>query len=423
MGNERSIVGLKDGGEGWSWMLRTAVMLLAVALPFAVQVIPLFILLIAVAVVALRIKQGGGCWRRPSLASAMPWMALFYGLHVLGMAWSSNTAFGAFDLEIKAALLLFPVLLWLLPSNTGLDVPRTWRVFALANAAVVLICLVTAIWHFGQEWVLREHGELPEGAPWTNHFFESRFSLFLHPSYMAMYLCIALATLHFGGTEKPVHRNLGSVVTALLVLGVILCNSKMGWLTLAVVIGMAILGTWKDLASRRRLLITSGVGLALFVVLFMAFPTVSGKITQASNATGAIDPASDQSSALRRMAWDAATDLFSEQPLTGVGTGDIKDALIEVYHVKGYVHPEAKRMNAHSQFLQSAAALGIPGLLTVFAMILLPLLHAVYNRDRQGFAFWLIIMLNWSVESMAEVQAGVLFVAFFAWLLELHRQI
>jgi hypothetical protein len=36
--------------------------------------------------------------------------------------------------------------------------------------------------------------------------------------------------------------------------------------------------------------------------------------------------------------------------------------------------------------------------------------------------FWLIILLNWSVESMAEVQAGVLFTAFFAWILEDRTQ-
>lgn len=400
--------------KGWGRLLDTALLLLAVALPFAAGVIPVFILLIALAVIGLRVK-GGGEWRRPALNSALPWMALYYLLHVIGMAWSTNTQFGLFDLEVKASFVLFPVLWWLLPSTARIDVNKVWKGFVWANAAAVVVSLVAACWRFVPEWYLRGQGQLPYGAPWTNHFFESRFALFLHPSYMAMYLCFALAVLQFG--VSGMRQGVRGMLSALLVVGVILCNSKIGWLTLAVVIGLAVMAAWREPAHRRRLLALSGLGLAVFIALFMAFPTVSGKLTQALSATGAIDPTSDQSSALRRMAWDAATDLFQAQPFTGVGTGDIKDELVAVYEAKGYVHAAAKRMNAHSQFLQSAAALGIPGVLALLAMVLVPLVISVRRGRRPAVAFWLIILLNWCVESMAEVQAGVLFMTVMAWLL------
>lgn len=403
--------------EGWQRLLRTSIVWLAVALPFAVRVIPVFIVLIAVAVVALRMRQGRGKWNRPSLMNAMPWMALFYLLHLLGMAWTSNTSFGSFDLEVKAAFLLFPLLFWLLPKDHLMGRTSAWRAFAWANAGAVIVCLVVAIWHFGDECYLRNQGLLPDDPAWTNHFFESRFSLFLHPSYMAMYLCFALATVLFRKTGSQPMRFMEWAVPALLGLGIILCNSKMGWLTLGVVVGLAVLDAWQDVAMRRRLLVLSAAGVVLFAGLFVAFPTVSGKLTQAISATGAIDPASDQSSALRRMAWDSAAGLFRARPFTGVGTGDIKDELTAAYHTKGYVHAEAKRMNAHSQFLQSAAALGAQALLVVLAMLVLSGIAAWRSQDRTALAFWLIVALNWSVESMAEVQAGVLFTAFFGWLL------
>jgi len=404
--------------EGWLRLLQTAAVFLAVSLPFALRVMPLFILLIAIATIALRVRYGHGSWHRPTFTSALPWMAVFYLLHVLGMTWTTNTAFGVFDLEVKAAFIVFPVLWWLLPSGSVLERSKVLRAFVWANAGAVLICLLAATWHFGNEYYLRGQGRLPVDPAWTNHFFESRFSQFLHPSYMAMYLSFALATVLLQPSDQAPPRFLSRLLPALLVLGIILCNSKMGWLTLAVVIGLSVLGGWRDAAMRRRLLVLSGIGVALFTALFMAFPTVSGKLTQAVSATGAIDPTSDQSSALRRMAWDAATDLFKAQPLQGVGTGDIKDELIAVYQAKGYVHAEAKRMNAHSQFLQSAAALGISALLVLMTMVLLPLIKAFRSHHALLVAFWLIIALNWSVESMAEVQAGVIFLAFFAWLVE-----
>lgn len=413
---------IAQGSMGWNELLTNASMLLAAALPFAPRSLPMLIAIVGLAVVMLRWKQGRGEWRGMAWTSAMPWMALFYVLHAVGMAWTTNTRFGSFDLEVKVAFLLFPVMFWLLPKKNRFQPTKAWRAFAWSSAASVLVCVLAAGWRFGHEWYLRGQGLLPEDPAWTNHFFESRFALFLHPSYMAMCLCFALATVQHVGLGYRVASWVKWALLGLLVVGVILCNSKMGWLTLAVVIGLAMLDEWKDVRTRKRLIILSGVGLGLFFALFAAFPTVSGKLTQAISATGPIDPTSDQSSALRRMVWDAATDLFLAQPATGVGTGDIKDELIASYHAQGYVHAEAKQMNAHSQYLQTLAALGVLGLLSLLAMLLVPLYQAVRIHDRHALVFWLIIVLNWSVESMAEVQAGVLFTAFFTWVLAAGRE-
>jgi len=404
----------------WVQYLVSASMLLAIALPLAPSLVPLCIALVALATIGVRVQHGGGQWQRPSFTGALPWMALYYLLHVVGMGWSTNTTFGWFDLEVKAALLLFPVLFWVLPSNMEVDVPRIWRWFVWANVVAVILCLGASIGRFIHELQLRGQGLLPEDPAWTNHFFESRFSFLLHPSYMAMYLCMALALviLRQAGPAEGAIRSW--VVPALLVIGIILCNSKMGWLTLVAVFALSGVGAWHDTRRRTRLLLVALGGALLFAMLFMAFPTVSGKFFQALNATGAIDPTSDQSSALRRMAWDSAIELFRQDPLKGVGTGDIKDELVALYEERGYVHAAAKRMNAHSQFLQTMAALGLPGLFVLLAMVLVPLVLAVQNRQRMSQAFWLIILLSWSVESMAEVQAGAVFVCFFAWLLEIQ---
>jgi O-antigen ligase len=194
----------------------------------------------------------------------------------------------------------------------------------------------------------------------------------------------------------------------------------MGWITLVAVFFVAGIGVWQDSQRRVRILLVALGGVVLFVILFMAFPTVSGKFFQALDATGTIDPSSDQSSALRRMAWDSALELFRQDPIRGVGTGDIKDELVALYERRGFIHAAAKRMNAHSQFLQTMAALGLPGLAGLLGMVLVPLVLAMVRHQRICMAFWLIILLSWSVESMAEVQAGVAFVCLVAWLLEIH---
>jgi O-antigen ligase len=405
---------------GWERGLGIVLVLLAFSLPVAVMLVPALIAALLVAVVGMRLRHGAGAWRRITWKGPLLWMALFYLFHVLGMAWSTNTAFGLFDLEVKMAFLLFPVLLWVLPSSIRPDAPLVGRAFVWASVGSVLLSLVAAGWRFASEWHLRGQGLLPDDPAWTNHFFESRFSFLLHPSYMAMYLCTALALVMLRQAGPPEGAIRSWVVPALLVIGIILCNSKMGWLTLVAVFALTGIGAWHDTRRRARLLLVALGWAVLFAMLFMAFPTVSGKFFQALNATGAIDPSSDQSSALRRMAWDSAIELFRQDPLKGVGTGDIKDELVALYEERGYVHAAAKRMNAHSQFLQTMAALGLAGLALLSGMLLLPLVRAFRCQDRMSQAFWLIILLNWSVESMAEVQAGAVFVCFFAWLLEIQ---
>ena len=43
--------------------------------------------------------------------------AIYYLLHIAGMAWTENTSAGLFDLEVKMALLVFPVALYFFPSR------------------------------------------------------------------------------------------------------------------------------------------------------------------------------------------------------------------------------------------------------------------------------------------------------------------
>ncbi|MBK8338671.1 MAG: O-antigen ligase family protein [Flavobacteriales bacterium] len=406
--------------SGSERLLHLLPVLLCWAMAMLPAAVPIVLGLLLIAVLVARFGGSKPMPRRNAAFGPMTVMALFYAWHVVGMLWSKNQAFGRFDLEIKAVLLLFPVVFWLWPSGVKLRTGQVWQHFVLAQVVATAVCLLGSCVHFGHEIHLRSQDLLPADPAYTNHFFESRFALFLHPSYMAMYLCFALSLWFYADGATVRSRVLAWVFPALLVLGVVLCNSKMGWLTLALVMAHALWTKWKDPASRRRLSVLAVAGTLVFGGLFIAFPTVSGKLTQAISATGAIDPSSDQSSALRRMAWDAATDLFAAHPIIGVGTGDIKDALIDIYHTKGYVHAEAERLNAHSQFLQSAAALGLIGLSALLAMVLLPVIAAWRRSDRPALLFWLIILLNWSVESMAEVQAGVVFMAFFAWMIALR---
>jgi len=76
-----------------------------------------------------------------------------------------------------------------------------------------------------------------------------------------------------------------------------------------------------------------------------------------------------------------------------------------------------KRLNAHCQFLQGGAALGWPGFILTLLIGLVPLRTAVIRRNVLLGTFAALFFVNAAVESILEVQAGVVFMGLMLGLL------
>ena len=126
------------------------------------------------------------------------------------------------------------------------------------------------------------------------------------------------------------------------------------------------------------------------------------------------------SAAIRTVVWKAAWDVGNHNLPWGTGTGDVKDELLLRYKEIGAVHAEERKLNAHNQFLQTFAALGLPGLAALLLLILVPLARLLLPRDPDGSlraCALVLIALNFNVESMLELQAGAVFTGFLLWVL------
>ena len=125
-----------------------------------------------------------------------------------------------------------------------------------------------------------------------------------------------------------------------------------------------------------------------------------------------LDKTSSESSTIRILIWEQAFDLIRKNLLIGVGTGDIKDMLVEKYKQEGMTGAYDHKLNAHNQFLQTTLALGLPGLILIFGLLFIPLFKKNYTTFLT-ISFIIIIILNFLVESMLEIQAGTIFFSFF----------
>ncbi len=329
----------------------------------------------------------------------------FYLLHLIGLLYTENINSGLFDIQVKLSLLLFPVML----ASRPLSKENKNKIFGgLITGGLVssLIMLTRAIYIY-----------ISTGS---NKFFYTEFSILLHPSYLSMYLNVAISWLFIHLLQnKFIGKKFLSFSAMAIILFfsfiTILLSSKMGLITM-VISYISFLSYY--IINRKKFLLGT-MGLAITLVSIYAIlrfvPGINARINSAINAVTNpnIDVKDAESTAVRMLVWKAANQVISENFIAGAGTGDAKDALIKEYERQGMTGAYEHKLNAHNEFYQVFVALGLIGFLLLLAHLLFPLIDAFRNNNIIYVLFLIITILNFSTESMLETEAGVIFFAFF----------
>jgi O-antigen ligase len=336
----------------------------------------------------------------------------FYALYLLGLTYTNDLDTGLFDLEVKLAILIFPISLLPVTNLSKTQLDRVYEFFIIGCLVSIFICFNIAFWNYTYErWAIKQllyHENLG-----INFFLSSRVSYFMHPSYFSMYLGFAAAVLLYrpSGFFKNIFLRYG--VVFVFAVAILFLASKIGILALVLLFGYFIFSL-----KNKKLLITV---LALMIGVFTGLLTFSTEFANkfknltAAVQTSKINETSDESSAARVLIWGSTVSLIKESPLIGYGTGDVKQALNSKYKENGYLGVLDHELNAHNQFLQSSLALGLLGFAALALIFFFAFRKFVSSKSILGKLLVLILLINFMVESMLETQAGVVFFAF--WLL------
>ena len=340
-------------------------------------------------------------------------LSLIYILYLIGLFYTTNYSFGLLDGEIKLSMFIFPILF--ATSCDGLFTDRRISQILMAFIAGCISGSLILLVHSYYVW-FNFHN--------TNPFYYTNLSWFFHSTYVSMYYDFAIVILLYKGfrPEEPAFslRRAGYLLlVAYFILLVLLLSSKAGILILAFICIMMI----SFLLIRRQMknaLLLFLVISALFIIGFVSFSytasrfiTTSEVIATEQNQLGN----RKESTAERRVIWKATIDIIKRNPMVGVGTGDIKDALLKQYETNHSFMAVEQNLNSHNQYLQTFATLGLPGILVLLAMIFIPAFRAFRSQQMIYLSFLLIFAINILFESMFEIQAGVIFFAFFNTLL------
>jgi len=337
---------------------------------------------------------------------------LFFFVTVISALLSSNIAEAGFSVEIKLTFFFFPYLFFCFK----------WPIEILKRCVISFVsgCFFACLYLIARASLYAFNGQ-------PDYFFYSLFSDFIHASYFAMYLILAIVFVvlfynNWFKTQKSVIYS-SYFFVSIFITSIFLCSSKLG--VISFFICMPLLAAYK---YRARL--NAGKIAVIFVLLalivFASSKIFPGPFDRFSslNATSlqTIDKTSSESTAVRILIWKESGLLIKQNLFFGTGVGDANDRLYEMYKQSGLTGAYEHKFNAHNQFLQTFIGLGLMGFLLLALMTFGMVFKAFKKGNFMLGIFSLLIILNFMVESMLQTSAGVLFFVFFSCFFEMVNE-
>ncbi len=333
--------------------------------------------------------------------------------YLLSMLYTANQSEGWMKIETSLSLILFPLLFFTSFDKKTTIPERAIRWFVYGCIAATVTCYLYSLFYY-------LFPEVVIANKWSDYdyklyfFWKERLSPFLHTTYLSMYLNTAILFLTFRAVHPSISKTGRLLLISLFSITILLLSSRAGLITLALLWAILI---FRMLVYEKQFL-PAGLIIALIIAVFSGLFFLSEQFHLRVSSMFGVFTGTDkentaiQKSLIRLKIWPAAYETGIKQLPWGAGIGDANDKLQETYVENGMIQDMERMLNAHNQFLQTFIAAGIPGLLALLLLLLLPVYHSVKNKDWLALTFISILTINFLFESMFQTQAGIVFFAF-----------
>ncbi len=250
-----------------------------------------------------------------------------------------------------------------------------------------------------------------------NHFFYDKLTLFYHPSYYAIFILLALSfLLLIDKIEEDItikylklfyNKYLRYISIVLLILAIILLNSKANFIGLITLMGIFFMMQ----KTRYKILIISII--LTFTLIFIVYnPRFNYYLQSIKNIK-------EDS---RILIWKSAIKVASQKIFLGYGAADVKNKLIAQYEADNLLTLKNKNYNAHNYFLEIILANGLLGLTIFMIMNILAIYYSLKYKNYILLFFIISCFINFLVESMLLRMAGMFYWSFFISMFMGNRQ-
>lgn len=348
-------------------------------------------------------------WEKPFSLKSQDLILFFLApillIYLVGGIWTENYTYWLDRIQVKLPLLFLPLGAWavkdLLRQRT-MDV--LILVFISLCAATALGSFIYYVLHFKEVTESYKHAKTIPTI--IEHI---RFSLLLAIACFASIQAYLQSSLLNTKFKKYVVACMGMFIFIFLHI----LSIRSGLLALYAT-GFMWLIIYVFQSGKKKFLLVLPVGLGFLVLMYLFVPSLHNKVNYMVRdinqfVTG--KSVNNYSDGNRLLSMKLGVQVGLENPIVGVGSGDVQDEMNKVYKNE---YPDIDKNNwliPHNQFVYIYTALGIVGLLVFIGCLLYPL----FNRDVLNDVFCLAVLISsytsFLSESTLEVQQGIVLVS------------
>ncbi|MCE3259759.1 MAG: O-antigen ligase family protein, partial [Bacteroidetes bacterium] len=328
---------------------------------------------------------------------------LFFFLTLVSAVLSTHREDAVFNVEVKLSLIFVPYYLFCFK----------WPAAVLKRCLISFVsgCFFASLYLIVRAAVYAFNGQ-PE------YFFYTLFSDLIHASYFAMYLILSIAIVviyypvWFREQKQIKYLTVLYIVT--FIVTIFLCASKLGMISFFICLPILILNRFRSFFDFKKTVILLA-GIVILVFFFAKlFPAPFERLNSIKSISlASLDKTSSESTTVRLLIWEQCVNIIRSNFIFGTGVGDLNTALMDAYKANGMTGALAHHLNAHNQYLQTFAGMGVIGFVLLLVLTVGEMIAGILRKHFILTLTMLLLVLNFLVESMLQTSAGTLFFVFF----------
>lgn len=349
-------------------------------------------------------------------------LPVFFFLLLLSLLWSNNGSEGMEHMGRSLLMIIFPLVLGtdIKVIENHLRIKQLLKIYVL-GASVSLIFL----WTYALVYSISfENGRIvfdPLVREWENAFFHKAFSFLIHPTYFGMMILMAVAV----SLQEIKAGNLFSKSPFWpLLMSIILTGSLFFISSRAMIVAGIVLVIYYlifRITNTRILLFSLLISIVTFFLVASIHPRFRNFHNLVDKGAGIFSYEHFRESTDRGKTWEASWLLITENPILGVGVGDVRESLTGKYLELGFYSESDNYLNCHNQFLETWLAAGIAGFIWFCGMLFYPLIGIKLHHKFLYGSFIIICMVAFLFESVLDRLWGVAFFSLFYLLLTRNK--
>jgi O-antigen ligase len=256
----------------------------------------------------------------------------------------------------------------------------------------------------------------PLDYDYENFFYSSRFSAFIHPSYLAMYVVLSLL-ISFEALSDNSQSLIKKCVWLFLILTffivLYLLSSRAGILAVIIVCPVYFVFKFYKRLSGWIIILSA----AIILLIFFSIAKTNFRINYALEMISKDNLKSSVLKDERYNIWRSAFGVIKKNFILGVGTGDASNELKKEFIKRGYVEGYYDNMNSHNQYIEILLESGIIGLIIFLSFQIYMTYIAISDRNLLYGLFIIMMVVFFSFETLLNRLAGITFYPLFSFLL------